>query len=694
MASQRLIVFVFAATMALAGFLLFQVQPLLAKFILPWFGGSASTWIVCLAFFQLALLVGYAHAYLVTLPLTVPRQVQVQLALLVASLLLLPITPADGWKPQAQGDPTWRILALLTVSVGLPYVMLATTTPLLSRWLARIVPEVDPAPLFAASNAGSFAGLLSYPFIVERLLPSLQQTQWWSWAFLVFAALFALCACMSVMLARDSVGTARPVAAGTDPLLAWIGFAALGSVLLLSTTNAITQWSAVVPFLWIIPLGLYLLSFVIVFADPRLYDRTLFGGAFLLLAGMVFFQSDPTSSGGFATQLAQHAAALFTGCMVCHGELARRRPQPVRLPKFYLAIAVGGAAGGCLVTLLAPLIFSDYFEHPLALAAVAVAAFALILDESRARAAHWMAYAGYGTGVVFLGFLGWNLWNEFSADRALVERVRNFYGVVRVLREDQEEPERATLIMQQAGVDQGVQYQAPARKMELVCGFNASSGLGLALAHQGKRRAAAGSALRIGVIGLGAGMVAGLGREGDLIRYYELNPAVLDLANRHFTFLRDGKAKSVIDLGDARLTLERQLQSNDPQQFDVLVLNAFRGASPPMHLMTREAFDIYQRHLAENGILAVNFEVEMFETGPLHRGLAKEVGMLVRWFETKEGEDCEGPISWAIYSKDRAFFEVPAVKAAASKWRDGSRSELVWTDSDSSLMSIIRWSWE
>lgn len=229
--------------------------------------------------------------------------------------------------------------------------------------------------------------------------------------------------------------------------------------------------------------------------------------------------------------------------------------------------------------------------------------------------------------------------------------------------------------------------------MQAICGFDFNSGLGHALAYHAKRRAGGPQTpLRIGVIGLGAGMIATLGRDGDTLRYYELNPAVLNLTSRHFTFLKESKAKVDVLLGDGRLVLERQLKAKDPQNFDILVLDAFRGASPPMHLMTKEAFAIYFGHLAENGILAVNFELDTFEVAPLHRGLAKQFGTNVHWFETKtDDEYCSAPISWAVYTQDKAFAEAPIVRRAVSPWRDDGKSDLVWTDKDSNLMSIINW---
>lgn len=694
MNSRKITILAFAATMALAGFLLFQVQPLLGKYILPWFGGSASTWIVCLLFFQTALLAGYAHAYAITRPLPVPRQAQLQLAILIGSLLLLPITPAESWKPQDAGNPTWRIIALLALSVGVPYVALATTTPLLSRWLARIEPGLDPVRFFAASNLGSFAGLLSYPLAFEPLMSSEQQTHWWSWAYALYAALFAFCGFLALRRAKgDTGGDARvPLAAtgGREPVLLWVGLAALGSTLLLATTNAITQRSAVVPFLWILPLSLYLLTFVLAFGYPKIYARAPFGVAFLLLAGATLAVAHPDSAAALLAQLALHSATLFVGCMICHAEMMRLQPAPERLPKFYLGVAAGGALGGVAVALAAPLAFSDYFEHPLVLCAIAATAVALMLRGTRLQGAGWAVAAAtlVGSTAIVYG-LASSVARETAGERTLVERVRNFYGVVKVVREAEGDRRRHSLTLLQAGIEQGAQFQGPERRAQLVCGYNDESGVGLALAHHAKRRAA--EPLRIGVVGLGVGMTAALGRAGDRMRYYELNPAVLVVANRHFTFLKDAKAQTEVVLGDGRLALERELETPGSQGFDVLVLNAFRGASPPMHLMTKEAFDIYLGHLAADGILAVNFELDTFEMAPLHRGMARQFGIDVRWFETREYAGCDGAISWALYTRDKTLFEVPAVRRAIAPWRDRGRSELVWTDRDSNLMSIVNW---
>jgi hypothetical protein len=693
MTSRRLTTLLFAATMALAGFLLFQVQPVMAKYILPWFGGSATTWIVCMLFFQGALLVGYGYVYAATLPLPVKAQAMLHVVLLAAMLFLLPITPDESWKPTESGNPTWRIILLLTISVGGPYVLLATTSPMLQRWLGRIDPGIEVSRLFAVSNLGSFLGLLSYPFVFEPAMSSLDQTRLWSWAFGAYAALFAFCAALAW---RD--GAARPEAAEDaapderrgGPLALWIVYSALGSVLLLATTNQITQWAAVVPFLWIAPLSLYLLTFVIAFGNQRLYSRRAYTIAFLILAAATQFAPAPEDSRTLLVGIVLQCATLFAGCMICHAEMVRIQPEPKRLPGFYLATAFGGVLGGLAVALVAPLIFRDYWEQGVAL--VILAALALRLNAegwTGFRRASGVALAG--SVAIFAVAASARLYNEIEEAGVIVERIRNFYGVVRVETEEDEDDGETSLVMKQAGIDQGSQFVSPAKRNQPACAFTAASGVGHAIFRNAKRRANPDAPVRIGIVGLGAGMIAAHGRAGDLVRYYELNPSVADLTGRHFSFVRDTPAKAEIALGDGRLMLEREAEGGRSQRFDVIVMNAFRGASPPMHLMTKEAFAVYLKHLEPDGVLAINFELDTFEIAPLHRGLAASAGLDVRWVETTSQQGCDDPISWALYTRDKAFWEVPEVKAAISPWRDKSESKLLWTDARSDLMSIIQW---
>ncbi|SDR51832.1 hypothetical protein SAMN05444161_5119 [Rhizobiales bacterium GAS191] len=699
MRARLSVILLFSATMGLAGFLLFQVQPMLAKFILPWFGGSATTWTVCMLFFQCALLLGYAYAYAVTQPLTLRTQAILQIGILVAAVLLfLPITPSDALKPVDSKAPVWRIISLLGSYVGMPYIVLSTTSPLLQRWLGHLDKKLLASRFFAISNFGSFLGLLSYPFVFEPFMTTLDQTKLWSYAFDAYALLFAGCAIVVAMSPSgaklelsDDAGASQARHKRSFPL--WLLYSALGSVLLLATTNQIAQWSAVVPFLWVLPLSIYLLTFVFAFGHQRAYRRTPYLVAFVALAVLSQYLARPESSEDLLLQLGLQCATLFAGCMICHGEMVRLQPPTRDLPRFYMAVALGGALGGAVVTLLAPLIFRDFYEHSLAIAAIAGLAFRLDRRRLEPKAPPLPRYALLAALAVFIAGVGRAVYGEMSNEGSIVERVRNFYGVVKVYKTDEDDPQEYSFAMQQAGVDQGSQYQAAAKRRLPACAYDEQSGIGLALRFQKKRRGADPNApLRVGIIGLGAGMAAAHGRPGDVLRYYELNPAVTKLAIRHFSFLQDGLARVEIAEGDGRILLERESQGGASQKFDVLIIDAFRGASPPMHLMTREAFDVYLRHLQQDGILAINFELDTFEMAPLHRGLAGAFGMKVNWFETdEERPGCDEVSSWALYSRDAGLWAVPEVKEAISDWRDESTSKLVWTDNSANLMSIITW---
>jgi hypothetical protein len=695
MRSRLFVILLFSTTMGLAGFLLFQVQPMLGKFILPWFGGSATTWTVCLLFFQCALLAGYAYAYAVTRPLTLRTQALVQIGILIVAILVfLPITPSDALKPTDSRAPVWRILYLLGAYVGVPYAVLSTTSPLLQRWLGHLDPKLLASRFFAVSNFGSFLGLLSYPFIFERFIATPAQTKIWSYAFIAYAVLFGLCAILVVRSPSGAETDEAPPLAETrleqrSDFWPWLAYSALGSILLLATTNQISQWSAVVPFLWVLPLSLYLLTFVLVFGHPGVYRRVPYLVVFVALAALAQFLARPESSGDLIVQLGLQCATLFAGCMICHGEMVVLQPEARGLPRFYMAVALGGALGGAFVTLLAPLIFKDFYEHPLV---VAVIAFLGIWLERKSLAPHGervrrvallAALAMFGIGVAREAY------SEITNESSSVGRIRNFYGVVQVYRTDEDSPGDFSLAMQQAGVDQGSQYEDPAKRHLPSCGYSQDSGVGLAMRFQKRRRE--GAPLRVGIIGLGVGMVASHGHAGDVLRYYELNPAVTKLTLRDFSFLQDGPAKIEVVPGDGRISLEREAKAGS-QKFDLLIIDAFRGASPPMHLMTREAFDIYMKHLQPDGILAINFELDTFEMAPLHRGMAKVFGLDVNWFETEgEADDCEDASSWALYSRDHDLWKVPQVKEGISNWRDNSDTRLVWTDNNANLMSIINW---
>jgi hypothetical protein len=391
----------YALTIFLSAFLLFQVQPLIGKAILPWFGGAPAVWTTCMLFFQLLLLGGYAYAHALASLLTPRAQRRVHAALLALALLGLalatffwksPILPGPGWKPSDPESPVLRILVLLLVCVGLPYFLLATTGPLLQAWFAREHPGVSPYRLYALSNAGSLLALLTYPFAVEPKLTLHAQAFAWAGGFVLFAAGCALLAFRFSASSKASVAAAAGAAsvevAGAEARpsvsrrLLWLALAACASVMLLATTNQLCQEVAAIPFLWVLPLCLYLLSFILCFESDRIYRRGLFGPALALGLGAVAYVLNEGFSVRLALQVAVYAFALFACCMVCHGELVRLKPEPRHLTAFYLMVSAGGALGGLLVGVVAPRVFDGFWEYHVALFLTGLLAALVLLKDA------------------------------------------------------------------------------------------------------------------------------------------------------------------------------------------------------------------------------------------------------------------------------------------------------------------------
>ncbi|MCC7059704.1 MAG: hypothetical protein IT508_05670, partial [Burkholderiaceae bacterium] len=571
----------FAATVFLSAFLLFQIQPMVAKMILPWFGGASSVWSTCLVFFQAELLLGYLYVHWLHETLAPRRQTLVHVCLLFLSLATLPIAADPAWKETAQAHPTLNVIGVLATAVGLPYLLLSTTGPLMQAWYARTFIGVTPYRLYALSNLASMLALLSYPVLVEPFLEIRSQTLGWSAGYVLFVTACAATAGWSwrkVSSERQGAAAATPVDIPRPTwreCLLWIGLAMTASTLLLAMTRHLTQDVAPVPFLWVLPLALYLLSFILCFDAPRYYVRPFF----LAALPVAFFGIDRILDEGMAVpaMIALISTALFVFCMVCHGELVRRKPPPRHLTLFYLMLSVGGALGGMFVGLLAPAAFSAYFELPIGLFLCALLAVIVLWKEARPlwRIVLLLALCGYGwrLGAVSMEFVD-----------GYIVTVRNFYSQLRVSeRDDGGKPGRKR-VMVHGRINHGEQYLAAAYRRTPTTYYCQESGVGRALFALPQERP-----LKLGMVGLGAGTLAAYGRAGDELRIYEINEQVLDLARREFTYLSDSAARIAPVLGDGRLMLERE----PAQGFDLLALDAFSGDSIPAHLLTLEAMQGY-----------------------------------------------------------------------------------------------------
>jgi hypothetical protein len=677
--------FVYAATIFLSAFLLFQVQPMIAKFILPWFGGSAAVWSASLLFFQLLLLAGYLYAHCLIRYLKPRQQITVHLSLLVISLATLPIIPKDYWKPVGGSDPLVGILLLLGATVGLPYTLLSATSPLLQAWYLRTKADVIPYRLFALSNFGSMLALLSYPFLVEPNIALRSQARIWSLGFAAFAVACGLAAWKSrggtdALQAAAQEGAKRP---RFSTILLWISLAACASTLLLATTSHLTQNVAPIPLLWIAPLSIYLLTFILAFESDKIYQPWLFLPLGLVALGVFTYGMGEyeNNSNVIKRLIPMLCGALFIACMVCHGELARRKPHPRYLTLFFLMVSLGGAIGGLFVALLAPRIFPNYWEMPIAITALGVL-IAIVLSYDDAGAPRPLALRA-SLLIVALSFGVYLVRLERRANEEYILAARNFYGVLRVRDEPPGDSVNGIRVLIHGTINHGTQLLGPGGGRIPTSYFGETSGISRAIRTKGEA-----GPIRIGILGLGAGVTATLARAGDTLHYYEINPLVFQIAQTRFDFWKECPADKHLYFGDGRLTLERM---QDSENLDFLAMDAFTSDAVPMHLLTREAYATYARHLKADGVLAINISNRYLDLEPIIAQAAREMGWSgVIVYDEGNSESYYVSNTWVLLSKSPAIFGHP-------NFQDGSTSALqarngfrAWTDDYSNIIQILR----
>lgn len=751
----------FALTIFTGAFLLFQVQPLIGKYILPWFGGGPGVWTTCLLFFQVVLLGGYAYAHFSSTRLTAKRQVIVHFILMGLSLALLPITPSAGWRVQVSGDPNLQILLLLMATIGLPYFVLSSTGPLMQQWFSRTNPGVSPYRLYALSNVGSLLALLSYPLFFEVNFPRQTQATMWSAGLGVFVLVCGYCAVL-VWRKGDAPVSAAPAAPetpavtetsgesnqGVDKLL-WVALPAIASILLLATTNKLCQEVAVIPFLWVLPLSLYLITFIVCFDHARWYHRGIFTTLFFLGTAFVCQLLPAGNDAPMRLQIIAYTATLFVACMVCHGELYRLKPPPQQLTSYFLFISAGGALGGFFVAIVAPAIFRDYRELQLGLWLLSYA-LGVLCFRHRSRELALAAAIGALLTTVGLPWLRSNfedspgLWSEgatFFRDRALyivaglaliigclfdirrrvlsrewfprmglfvmvlcvavgavfvmqwgerssvptLSSTRNFYGTLKVFNYYPDDPEDNYHLLLHGATTHGIQFTKPEKSMMPTTYYCDSSGVGRAINSlpDGPRR--------LGLVGLGTGTLATYGRKGDYLRIYEINPVVQDLARSHFKYLDYCQAKLDVVMGDARLMMERELADKQPQQFDLLALDAFSSDAIPVHLLTKEAFEIYLKQLKPDGVLAVHISNRYLDLRPVVEKLASHFGLeVVHISDDNEPDWWIYATSWMLVTKNKAFLETDRIRDIAEGPETSKKPGVLWTDDFASVYAIMK----
>ncbi|MCZ8340613.1 MAG: fused MFS/spermidine synthase [Burkholderiaceae bacterium] len=677
---------VFATTVFLSAFLLFQIQPIVAKMILPWFGGSSSVWSTCIVFFQTVLLLGYGYVHWLNEKVSRERQPVVHAVLLLLSLATLPVAADAAWKGTTLEYPSLAVLAVLAVACGAPYLLLSTTGPLMQVWYARVgIASGDGSKtyrLYALSNLASMLALISYPILIEPALAVQAQANVWSVAY----GAFVVAALGAAWLAWRSAGPAAAVGAadaqaaaaadaprpGAGELALWIGLSATASILLLSMTRHLTQDVAPIPLLWVLPLSIYLLSFILCFDAPKYYVRKLF----LVLLPISFIALDRVHDVYTYVPLLVGVTcfSLFVFCMVCHGELVRRKPPVRHLTLFYLMLSIGGALGGTLVGLVAPSIFNAYYELPIGLVMCATLVVIVLWKET-----------GFAWRVVLLLLLALYAWRMAAISFSYVDGyravVRNFYSQTRV--EEVDDPQFGKRrLMLHGRINHGEQYLDEKLRRVPTAYFCDRSGIGRVFRSLPEDRPR-----KMGVLGLGIGTLAVFGRPGDEMRIYEINDQVLDLARSEFTYLSDSAAKIVPILGDGRLMLERE----PDQQFDVLAMDAFSGDSVPTHLVTVEAIRVYLRHMRPDGYLVFNITNHYLDLRPVMAAAAAALGKVALAYEVTSVADDEvcRKSHFALIVDPSQLANLPELLRDFKQLepRPGFKP---WTDNFSNLIGILK----
>ena len=668
-----------AGTIFLGALLLFAVEPMSAKKLLPALGGSSAVWITCLVFFQTALLLGYLYAHWLA-----RRPNSRQAAILhIVLLVLAGATLAFLRQPNltaASAHPLTAIFEALSLSIGLPFLLLASTSPLLQYWLAREQGSAILWRLFALSNAGSLLALILYPTLVEPYFSLTTQRSAWCCGFGIYVILCADIAWRSrtsgVAPQAESAPAAPAARSTLRSRLLWFFLPAAAAMQLCAVTSHLTQNIAAIPMLWVLPLVVYLLTFIVAFETPRLYRRWLIARFLLVMLGGLGYMLSKINMGlPVLLAIGFFLAELIFACLFCHAEAYALRPaDPSEATLFYLLIAAGGAAGTFFIGIVCPLLFDANYDVALAFFVTAALALVVVAQSGLAERLVWAVATGAMLSIVIMLHIVYQ--------RSTLLEERNFYGALRVT--ESHDPAQAQTVRKlvNGNIVHGTQWFAPAFRQTPTTYYAHDSGIGLALEYccQGRPR-------NIGVVGLGAGTLAAYGEPGDRIHFYEINPAVPLIAQNLFTWLRESKANITITEGDARLSLTAE----DPQRFDVLAIDAFTGDAIPLHLLTTQSMAVYRRHLAPGGILAFHVSNQYLDLPPEVAQLAAASGMTARLFDIP-ANDARGESRslWVLLTDNADFFTQPQLAATAQliSPRPGLHA---WTDERSSLLPILRW---
>ncbi len=661
---------------------------------LPFFGGGAAVWTACMLFFQLFLLLGYLYSHCLTKLLSIKRQVSLHSLLIVSSLLFLPIAQFSQVSIWSDNTPQLNIIISLVMEIGFPYFLLSATAPLIQKWFSYAYENTQPYRLYALSNLGSLLALLSYPFLIEPMITTALQSTIWSWGYAVFA-LFILITASQVYSRKLDFSRQLKNNTMTEekektiiPGLLWLGLSATSVVMMMATTNAMTQNIPPTPFLWILPLCIYLLTYIICFNNQKWYKRKY---AFILFAcsslgAVLMFFIGPQFN--IVTQVIIYASILFFACMICHGELAKLQPDKQKLTLYYLIIAIGGVLGSLFTAIVAEKIFTQYYEFPLSIFLIYLLFTLVLWQESYRKTiiksqSQQNLYLGFASiaGLLFFSLYFLKLNNLYYKDN--VHNSRNFYGTLSI--KDFKEMEPPTRMLFDGSTSHGSQLLNTTRKTQATSYYRSDSGVALAL-----ETLMPGHNLKVGIVGLGTGTLASYGKTGDHYTFYELNPDVALAAKDYFSYLTDSKAKIEINIGDARINLQKELTNSGSQQYQVLILDAFSSDAIPMHLLTLEAFELYWQHLADEGLLVLHISNDYLDLLPLVATLSDETDKSLLHFITASEDENIPTAQWVVMTNNKNFINNNGVKNSATHLEKNMKNKVLWTDNYSNLLSVLK----
>lgn len=675
----------YGITIFLSALLLFLVQPLLAKAMLPFFGGSAFVWVVSILFFQIGLLLGYSYAYFLAKYLSDKAQAICHIVLLAFSCWFIPIDLYVNHFLEGLWPPI-GVLYILSLCILIPFVVISASSPLLQHWYCQIRRTTFPYVFYAISNLGSLLGLIGYPFLIEPMIGLKDQKVLWSALYALYILLCLCCLSKLLFVQSNTVKDQTIAKLSVNNMLKWLLLTFLSSALLLSVTLFLSQNVINLPLIWVLPLAFYLISYIIVFSRHKIYDRQFWSISCLIWLLLTLWLIYSGRLAGMDVVIV-FLTLLFCACMFCHGELIFLKPHQQHLTVFYLFIALGGVLGGIFVNIVAILLFKNWWDFFLPLIVINGLIILIFYREYASSKTLWNGGLSIFSVMSVICLFGVIIQNIYLEKNKLISQYRNPYGFIKVVHYQFEDKNQNYKALMHGKIMHGLQFDDNTKKNWPTTYYSSVSGIGIAMKFLDSQH----KPLHIGVIGLGSGTFASLTKAGDKLHFYDIDKDIETVALNDFSFIKDTKADVKISLGDARIQLQKELQATGGRQYDLLVIDAFSGDAIPSHLLTKEAMQLYQKHLAKGGIIAFHTSNTYVNLLPVTKALASTQSCSHYWIEN-EGDAKLGifKATWALITCNPEFGEW-LIKQEIKTTETSQSQSILWTDDFSTILPLLRW---